>query len=99
MKHKRPECGIVGWAAAWDLLDRMEHTSQRETLGQLVREAGIRGAPAMKHMAATLMYLAGVGPIVPPSRALKAREVEWIEARAKELFAPHKGSFPKARRG
>lgn len=97
-KHKRPNSGLIGWAAAWSLLERIEDDTHRELLSRLVRTAGIHGAPALKHLTGRLRFLAGVGDYTPTPGQLSPDEAAHIERRAKELLAPHVAVFPKMRK-
>ena len=93
--HKRPQSGLVGFAAAWAKLEHVSNDTYRNLLAELTRTSGFQGAPALTYMAVQLRWLAGVGDYAPPAKGLKPAEVHMIEARARELLAPYRAKFPK----
>lgn len=84
LKHKRPPSGLIGWAAAWTHLDRIESDRQREALAAIVRNLGVQGAPALEHAAQQAMWLCGLADYKTPRKALKGRECEYVERRVRE---------------
>lgn len=89
-KHKRPDCVLTGWAAAWAILDRIDDKGQREALASLVRHAGLRGAPALKYCAQLARYNAGLTPDYPGQpEQLKPHEVALVESRVREGLEPY----------
>lgn len=89
LKHKRPDCVIAGWAAAWAELDRIEDDAQRNALADLVRHAGFCGAPALKYCAKLARYRAGLTPDYPSApEQLKPYEARLVESRVREGLVP-----------
>ena len=87
LKHPRPESGLVGWASAWAVLDRIENDRQREALSLIVRHLGVHGAPALEAAAHLSMWLCGLGLYQAPRKALKPADFEYIERRVREELA------------
>lgn len=99
LKHPRPESGLVGWAAAWSILERIENDRQREALSLIVRRLGVRGAAALEAAATQCMWLCGLGTYKPPRKALRPHEVAFIERRVREELAQQDPKlFPRMRK-
>lgn len=89
-KHKRPDCPTLGWAAAWSELDKIDDSAQRVALSDLVRGAGVRGAPALKYCAQLARYNAGLTPEWPSRpEKLRPHECELVESRVREGLLPY----------
>lgn len=100
LKHERPACGIIGFPAAYDLLDRVENEGQRLALCELVRRLGVQGAPAMHYAASQALWWTGLRTDPPvPKAALKARDRDHIERRVLDELAKYDRSlFPMMRK-
>lgn len=100
LKHPRPSSGLVGWAAGWEILDRIDNDRQREALTQLVRNVGVHGAPALEYAAGLASWLCGLRPDAPiPRKAIRSDEYQFIERRVREEIAKlDRKLFPRMRR-
>lgn len=100
LKHHRPDSGLVGWAAAWGQLDRIESDRQRDTLTAIVRGLGVQGAPALDYAARCAMWLTGLRSDPPTARAvLGASDQEFVERRLRvELASVDAKQFPKLKK-
>lgn len=99
LKHVRPTSGLVGWASAYALLDRIENDTQRGLLVDVVRGLGVQGAPALEHAANLAMFTTGLAMYRPPRKALKPTELAYVERRVKEELAKcDRGTFPRMKR-
>jgi hypothetical protein len=99
LKHPRPASGLKGWATAYVVLDRVDDDRQRAALSALVRGLGVQGAPALTYAAQLACWEAGLlKDYQSPKKALKQREVEYIQRRVREEMAALNGVFPKARK-
>jgi len=85
----RPRSGLVGWAAAWAVLERVRGAELRGLLSELTRSAGVRGAPGLEYMAASLRWYAGDGDAPVPRKALSGPEASFIQGRAQALLAAY----------
>jgi hypothetical protein len=98
-KHVPPRSGLTGWLTAYAVLDRVDDDRQRAALSALVRGLGVQGAPALTYAAQLACWEAGLlKDYQSPKKALKQREVEYIQRRVREEMAALNGVFPKARR-
>ena len=99
LKHKRPESGLRGWAAAYALLDRIEDDQQRDVLCRLVRGLGVQGAPALDAAAKVAMHRTGLLEYRGPREALDMHDYRFIERRVcEELAKLDPALFPKFKR-
>ncbi len=87
----RPRSGLVGWAAAWAVLERVRDAELRDLLTELTRTAGVRGAPGLEYMAASLRWYAGAGEAPVPRMALSGPEASFIQGRAQNLLGAFVG--------
>jgi hypothetical protein len=99
LKHPRPPSGLVGWAAAYALLDRVDNDTQRGLLVDIVRGLGVQGAPALEAAASLALWLTGNGEYRPPRRALRPADFAYVERRVREELAKcDRGTFPRLRK-
>jgi hypothetical protein len=85
-RYPRPDCGILGWASAWSVLERVQDSAQRTALANMTRRGGVQGAPAMRYLASILRWHAGLGDYPSSSGALRPAETELIQRRAADLL-------------
>jgi hypothetical protein len=98
LKHPRPPSGLVGWAAAYALLDRVDNDTQRGLLVDIVRGLGVQGAPALEAAASHALWLCGLAMYRPPRKTLKSSELAYVERRVKEeLRKCDAGTFKRMR--
>jgi hypothetical protein len=97
MAARRPRSGLVGWAAAWTILERVRDEALRGLLADLAREAGVGTAPGLKYLAGLLRCYAGDADHPTPPLGLSTAEIGFIDVRARDLLRPYVGD-PRCRR-